>query len=566
MKTSWKVKLVAAISAVTMLFCGCHIELSRTCISHIDRDTNGKCDNCGTKMTAVRYNVDKISIKTKPIKDYYAIGEKLDITGGVLSVTYNDGTEPAEFAFDSEGVTVKEPDMSIVGIKTVAVKYGGKQAFYDIEVGLAKYTVSFELGYDGGEQIQSQTVTVNEHAEKPENPQRDGYDFGGWFTDDKFEKEFDFGLTAIMKDTIIYAQWFRKFKVTYDMNFADGEDYVTDSVDGKIADYTPAEREGHKFAGWFYDQACDNQVDYDEQLTGDITVYAKWVSESAAFYTVTFDYNYSGCPESDVVEVENSGTVKRPRSPKRANVTDAGHQAQDFKFDGWYTDKDYKTAYNFKTPVTSNITLYAKWTGTYIFEAEYVSLTDENGLPLVGAGVSGNPSGTGMIIKTPADNKVGASGKGWVSYLYRPGLSISFVINSDSDVDDVKFVLRASCESKAYAIDPEKNEGATPSGTLYSKYTISLNGTPVNYKTVEFTAAQLRELESGERMPFSDFILIEGISLKKGMNTFTFITANEHGMGGTQPGTAPVIDCIKLTTSAELDWEPLLENLGGKEN
>ena len=67
MKTSWKVKLVAAISAVTMLFCGCQIELSRTCISHIDRDTNGKCVNCGTKMTAVRYNVDKISIKSIPI-------------------------------------------------------------------------------------------------------------------------------------------------------------------------------------------------------------------------------------------------------------------------------------------------------------------------------------------------------------------------------------------------------------------------------------------------------------------------------------------------------------------
>ena len=76
------------ISAAAITFGGCVVSL--TCISHIDRDGNGKCDNCGTKMTVVISNVEKLEIATTPKKLYYAFNEQMAYSDGVLAVTYKD--------------------------------------------------------------------------------------------------------------------------------------------------------------------------------------------------------------------------------------------------------------------------------------------------------------------------------------------------------------------------------------------------------------------------------------------------------------------------------------------
>jgi len=52
------------------------------------------------------------------------------------------------------------------------------------------------------------------------------------------------------------------------------------------------------------------------------------------------------------IQVINSGsTATRPANPTRSGYT----------FDDWYSDSGLTTVYNFSTPVTGNITLYAKW-------------------------------------------------------------------------------------------------------------------------------------------------------------------------------------------------------------
>ena len=42
------------------------------------------------------------------------------------------------------------------------------------------------------------------------------------------------------------------------------------------------------------------------------------------------------------------------------------------------------------------------------------------------------------------------------------------------------------------------------------------------------------------------------------------IVANDHGMGGTMQATAPVLDCIKVKTSADLTWNPIVSNEKGQ--
>ena len=68
--------------------------------------------------------------------------------------------------------------------------------------------------------------------------------------------------------------------------------------------------------------------------------------------TVTFNLNYegaTGAPEDQTVTEGQKATV--PAEPTRT----------DYTFYGWYTDKECTKKYDFNTPVTADITLYARW-------------------------------------------------------------------------------------------------------------------------------------------------------------------------------------------------------------
>lgn len=70
--------------------------------------------------------------------------------------------------------------------------------------GRSRYTVTFDT--NGGSAVSKQTVTYNEIIAKPTDPQKDGYTFGGWFTDKELKNEYDFSSKAT-KNITLYAKW-----------------------------------------------------------------------------------------------------------------------------------------------------------------------------------------------------------------------------------------------------------------------------------------------------------------------------------------------------------------------
>ncbi len=108
---------------------------------------------------------------------------------------------------------------------------------------------------------------------------------------------------------------------------------------------------GYTFAFWYLgdDEQNATAYDFDTPVTGDITLTAKWNINK---YTVTFN-SYGGTPVPPAQEVEYGLTATKPDDP-----TLKGHT---FAF--WYLgdDDENATAYDFNTPVTENITLYANW-------------------------------------------------------------------------------------------------------------------------------------------------------------------------------------------------------------
>lgn len=71
-----------------------------------------------------------------------------------------------------------------------------------------------------------------------------------------------------------------------------------------------------------------------------------------ALKTFTVAFNSNGGSDVAAQTVTYNGTAARPADPTRSGYT----------FDGWYSDEGLSTVYDFSAPVTSDITLYAKWT------------------------------------------------------------------------------------------------------------------------------------------------------------------------------------------------------------
>jgi hypothetical protein len=175
----------------------------------------------------------------------------------------------------------------------------------------------------------------------------------------------------------------------------------------------------------------------------------------------------------------------------------------------------------------------------YIFEAEYCPGIED----LEGKGYSGTATGTSMILQD-SNGTLGASNGYYVSFLYVPGISLDFTINSSTAVNDATFTFRITAEFMDITVSP-------------SNYTVSVNGVSLNYDDIAIDTGTL----SADTVPFEDHILTTELSLKEGANTVKLLTSNDTPMVGTMSATAPMVDCFKITTTATLTWDPMTSNI-----
>ena len=146
--------------------------------------------------------------------------------------------------------------------------------------------------------------------------------------------------------------------ITYDGNSHTGGSVPTDSTVYKendtatVLDKGDLVKTGYNFAGW-NTAAGGSGTDHAVGSTftmgaSDVTLYAQWATNT---YTVTFNGSYIGSQT-----VEQGGLVIEPTAPTRAGYT----------FGGWYKESGCINSWDFATDtVTSNVTLYAKWTPLY---------------------------------------------------------------------------------------------------------------------------------------------------------------------------------------------------------
>lgn len=104
--------------------------------------------------------------------------------------------------------------------------------------------------------------------------------------------------------------------------------------------------EGYVFGGWFSD-IDDQQFSFNTKVAQSFTIYAKWNLQT---YTIKFASNGGSIIEDQIVE--HGMFVIKPEDPTRAHYT----------FVEWLADDQ---PYDFSTPVTSNLILYADYEAIY---------------------------------------------------------------------------------------------------------------------------------------------------------------------------------------------------------
>ena len=259
-------------------------------------------------------------------------------------------------------------DSSLTEILYDGTKWSSSNKYYNYGytfASLVKYrrTITFTTNTTTPDTIDDQSVYDSYLVTEPTGLTKEHYTLVGWYKDDGSKYDFS---TPVSGDLHLSAKWQpSECTVTFDLNgHPDAKNPPASQIvkhGQPVTEPSPApEEHGYKFGGWYTDKDCTarNKFTFDADgksttpITDHITLYAKWEINK---YTVTFDFNTGKTSTPKTEEVEYGSSVSKPTEPTHTGYT----------FGGWYTadgkeftfDADGKST----TPITDNITLYAKW-------------------------------------------------------------------------------------------------------------------------------------------------------------------------------------------------------------
>lgn len=268
----------------------------------------------------------------------------------------------------------------------------------DVKYALDEHTLTFET--NGGSAINPVTVRHGNAVARPADPTKDKYTFIGWYADPEFTEEYDFA-TVLEADKTIYAKFeltstpigdiYVRYDVlhikqlpdgTYDLANAEVEHLSAKkdtTVTAVIKDYRATH---HVNVNRTLSKLTGTAIQPYRGVDGKPVYTILSVYYDLDFHTLTFDTMGGSkiAPET----VRHGLTVAKPKDPVNGG----------YIFDGWYTDKTYRTPYNFATPLTQDTTIYAKW-----FLIVLPGVTDKKATPKLNtsdhfAYVQGYPNGT----------------------------------------------------------------------------------------------------------------------------------------------------------------------------
>lgn len=240
-----------------------------------------------------------------------------------------------------------------------------KNLTIDVKYDLDNHTLTFET--NGGSAIDPVTVRHGNAVARPADPTKDKYTFIGWYVDPEFSAEYNFA-TVLEADKTIYAKFeltstpigdiYVRYDVLHIKQLPDGSydlanaevEHLSAKKDTTVTAVVKDYRATHHInVNSTLSKLTDTAIQPYPGADGKPVYTILSVYYDLDFHTLTFDT--MGGSRIDPVTVRHGNAVAKPKDPVNGG----------YIFDGWYTDKTYRTPYNFATVLTQDTTIYAKW-------------------------------------------------------------------------------------------------------------------------------------------------------------------------------------------------------------
>ena len=374
--------------------------------------------------------------------------------------------------------------------------------------GEAQTGVTFIYNYPDAPAAVSINVNEEGMVEEPEEPTREGYIFRGWYTDIAGINKFNFD-TVVTENLRLFAKWqMTVATITFDDRIGNKTVVKVDVGDYVVCPEVDPTREDYRFDGWYEDARGARPFDFSKPVESDMTIYAKWVQTVA---TITFDTRDGNV--STTTKVEIGETLQRPTvNPTR----------EDYAFTDWYADAQLTILYDFSTPVTGNLTLYAGWdltVATVTLNANFEGA--QNSIVKV-------PIGEKLKAEAPA--RTGYDFNGW--YL---DAACTHVFDVQAEIDN-HLVLYAGWEVQTYTVTFNYNgngQNVTTQSVTYGDLVEEPENDPTRtgYRFIGWytDSAATNEFKFDETLISSDIILYAGWASESGATDECIVTFMSNG-------------------------------------
>lgn len=246
------------------------------------------------------------------------------------------------------GVKIRSTD-TVTATRTIYARWEANQ-----------FKVTLNLNYGSNPSVK--TVDYGTELSKVlTEPERTGYAFEGWFTDQKCENPVA-PDTKVTSDVTLYAKWIEAKRVNLVVNggtLPSGTPAYINVYEGGQYNLPTPTWTGCTFQGWYTQENGGTKVSYGDKVPAvdsiPSTLYAQWIPMDV---TVTFDPN--GSPN-------HQASTRTYKVGSKYGIGLGALNWSGYKFMGWYTQPtggekiEATTVVTVKSSNDLTITLYAHW-------------------------------------------------------------------------------------------------------------------------------------------------------------------------------------------------------------
>lgn len=202
------------------------------------------------------------------------------------------------------------------------------------------FTITFKT--DGGTSIPDQNVIEGKTIFFPDNPNKEGFIFIQWHTNENLNSPFD-QASLITQDITLYAEWREIEKDDVVITFVTEHGNMVPPIIAKAGEVIHAPSEPNSvffdFIEWNV-MGTNNVFDFTTMPESNLTLEAVWLKNDT--YEITFYINET--TKYHTMLFTSGTTISLPSDP----------EIDDHVFLGWYVDTSYVTEFDVNDPLPSN--------------------------------------------------------------------------------------------------------------------------------------------------------------------------------------------------------------------